>query len=336
MGCLRTSFPITDEHVGLTDEMTPDSGATFEDATDEDPGGKTENDATKVKVATWRSRSITIEPIIILNTIGSQLFDLTLKPLIYHKLCIHQFKANICENLHNESFSNEEDVIQTMSSHWLMYHQVGFYFPATFLTLMVYGTFSDKVSRRGAIIFPCVGQTLASVNVLIASVFIDSHVRYTLISSFLNGLGGGWVALYMALFSYLGDATSPNKLTMWIAISDGVWGITDALTSLFGGALLDHTSYVFVFSLSIAVNAVCVPYVLLFMKEPPRLTSSSPGDVSPGLLQKVWRDTKETLTCVFRKRPGNGRTHILLLMFSTASSMVVLSGKGSSLFSYYI
>ena len=287
------------------------------------------DDETIIEAKVWTPKLVTIEPVLILFSLGGSLLDLTMKPLIYHKICMRNFPQNICLNLHNETYLAEEKQIQSIVSYWLLYHQLVYYVPSFVLTFTVYGSLSDKVSRRASIALPAIGHLLQSVIFLLTSIFIESHVGYTLIGPMISGLAGGWVSFYMAVFSYLGETSAPDRRTYRVSLAEGYSSVSGVISMLGGGVLLDHTSYTAVFSITCGLYALGPIYVYLYMLEPPRPTPTpnltGVNQSRPNTCRRLWNSLKDSLTCVFRHRPNNGRARLLVcfMVIFTATSMIL-------------
>ena len=287
--------------------------------------GSNDNDDPVIETKVWTPRRVTIEPVLILFGISASLQELTIKPLIYHKICATNFPQNICQNLHNETYLAEEKQVQSMVSYWLLYHQVVYYIPSFVLTFTLYGPISDKVSRRAAIALPTVGHFLQCVVFLMTSIFLESHVGYTLIGPIVSGLAGGWVSFFMAMFSYLGEASTPDVRTCRVSVAEGCGSVAAVVALAGGGVLLDHTSYVAVFSISCGLFALCPIYVYSYMLETPRIKHASPSNQDSNVCGRLWKSLLDSWMCVFRRRPDNGRARLLVsfMVVFTATSVLL-------------
>ena len=263
----------------------------------------------------WKPRLIHIEVVFLFTCVGWGLEIPTLYSLMYDKTCFSNFHRNICENLGNSNSSNQEDVVQSTTSYWIFYYYLVNNIPPIGL-IFVYGTMSDKLSRRAIIAVPCAGHLLGNLNNLLMAIFMDSHVAYSLVGAVVSGLCGGWVALYMAVFGYLGEVTPEKNRTLRVSIALGVSLVSFSGAYMIAGFVYDHTSYVVVFSLSSAAFGLSVPYTYMWIREPPR-KARQPGTGRPdskfGLL---WYHIKDAVAFLFEERPNNGRTHLLVCLLA--------------------
>ena len=267
---------------------------------------------------TWQPRLINIEPVIFLFVVASALMDPTISALVYKKICVAKFNYNICESLHHSNHSDEEDAVQGESSHWILYHNLCYEIPAILLALL-YGSFSDNVSRRAAIALPCIGQMISGLTFIVNAYYIDSYVGYTLFGQIISGFTGGWIACFMAIFSYLGEATSADKRTQRVMIAEGVAAIGIAGSLIASGYLLDHTNFITVFSLASALNLVAAVYCFVGLAEPPR---SSDQRIQGNVIVAFARKFKETIICVFRRREDNGRPRLIVSLLIVLTGMI--------------
>lgn len=273
--------------------------------------------------AIWNAPLIHIEPVIFLFVVAAAYQDPTVNALVYEKVCKSHFNASVCTALHNVNHSEQEDTVQGESSHWILYHNLCYEVPAIFLALL-YGSFSDNVSRRAAIALPCIGQALCGINFILNSYYMESAVVYTLIGQLISGFTGGWIACFMALFSYLGEATSEDSRSFRVMVAEGVAAVGSAGALITSGVLLDNTNYITVFALSVTLNGVAAIYCFVWMKEPPKKAKAY---ISKNVLFHFWDKFKETLVCVFRKREVNGRAKLIASLIVVLTGMISFNSK---------
>ncbi len=283
--------------------------------------GETCEHCLLIKMAVQLKKSVsgfmketTVEPIMFLYTLAS-LHHPALQALIYQKACLMDFTDDICDNLMNENLTAEEDAVQTEASLWFMYENICFEVPCIFVTLF-YGTISDSWSRKASLVLPVIGQLLSVITYMINVHFMDSHVGYILIGRVISGLFGGWLTIHMAMSSYLSAFTTEKTRTSRIAIMQGIHSLAAAVAGITSGFILDNTSFVFVFSLTMAIYVVTILYTIIFLKELER-------DIQNRKANQNWTTKSCTgfldtatasLKCLLKKRRFNRRVHCFVIL----------------------
>ena len=270
---------------------------------------------------------VTVEPVLLLVSMAKALMLPTLAALTYRKVCLSHFSVNICNDLHNDSLKEIEIVVQVKSSYWLLVLNLSKSIPAFFLCFF-YGSLSDKVSRKAALLIPVCGHVLGSLVYLIQSIYIELPVASLLIGCLLIGLSGGWSTCNMAAFSYMSDIITEKERTFRIAVGEAMIIIGIGVSVLVGGMLLDVTSFQFVTSLPLAIYCLLLIYIVCWMKEPSKSTSIGPTSFCAMLrLLCNFRSIRDAVGCVFRKRKQRRRMHILMTCVNVFMSNMALNGK---------
>ena len=288
-------------------------------SSDEAPDDKKEQ--TKKK---WRPRLITIEPVLFLYLFAGGLQGPAFNALIYRKVCLMGYPEATCLNLHNATFHAEEDIVQKGTSYWFLWQNLCFEIPSILLSF-VYGALSDHVGRRVVIAFPAIGQIISVATFAMNARYMESHVGYMLIGGVFSGFSGGWITLFLASFSYLGEVTSVKDRTKRVFIAEGVAGLSVGISYVLSGIILDHTNFIFVFSLSATLYGISVIYVFLYIKEPPK----DPEKMAQPYTSKssfYWNRFKGAFTTVFKKREGSGRSRVIVCLLIVLFNMISMNG----------
>ena len=283
---------------------------------------RTESRLTKIR------RIITVEPPVFLFMFAIGMHAPALQALTYHKVCLmdFEFHPSVCENLKNESYHSEEDMVQTGSSHWFLYQNLCFELPAIVLSFF-YGSLSDHFSRRLGLALPLFGQTLSVLNYIISSVYMKSHVGYILIGQIISGCFGGWITFLLSVFSYLSEITSKTARTSRIAVVEAVISLSIALSYFLSGIVLDHTSYKFVFTLSLFLYVLGIVYIYTWLMVLPK-EKGIQGAVCTRLGSVfTFARVRESFTCMLKKRAHGGRKRVLILLVCVFTSAVSYNGN---------
>ncbi len=255
---------------------------------------------------------ITVEPAIFLFVLAGELSGTTLLAFIYYKACINRFSndTSICPNLHNETYKAEEDLVQTDSSHWLIYIYYFTNIPCIFMTI-IYGIISDAYSQKAVIAMPLIMCGMQSLVFILMSLFPSAPSELFLLASFFMGLGGGWATFFSQALAYVACVTSEEKRTERIAIANGMYNIAAIIAFSSGGVLLDHTSFTFVFCTCFILNAIGAMYTYIRIENV--IVKSNKWSYS-SFCKNIMFDFKDSIKIVTRKRPHNKRCQIIALL----------------------
>ena len=273
-----------------------------------------------MKVTTRRkvvllAQSITVEPVLFLYMYVTFTSFISVQALVYDKVCIRNFNATVCDNLKNETFKEQEDRIQKITSHWLMYMNLAMGIPSLFVVGLFLGPWGDRVGRKIPVIFPLIGQILAGISNTLNAHYINAPLAYILIGNFLNGLFGGYIAALMANYSYIAHVSTFQTKTVKIGILEAMIFLSGTIGTAVSGVMLDGTSYVFVFVLITGVTFLALIYTVVRVEnikpEGNQLYEESPGYCYGLILGSV----KDVIYCVYNKRRSKEFSILAVLMF---------------------
>lgn len=118
---------------------------------------------------------------------------------------------------------------------------------------------------------------------------------------------GSWVVFNMAVYSYLADITQVESRTKRMGWMDAVWYVGGPIGTWMGGWLYHTYGYVSVFSVSAALWAICLVYVIVLVKE-------SVVTFQTEHRGKPFLSVLDMGRAAFRSYPDRGRMHLLALM----------------------
>ncbi len=243
----------------------------------------------------------------------------------YRKVCLREVNDSfICDNLHNKSHHDLEDVVQSQTSYWFLWQNLCYELPAIVLSFL-YGSVSDHYSRKLALALPSLGQALSMCNYLINSVYMDWHVGYLLVGQVISGLFGSWITCLLAAFSYLSEISSSEKRTVRISVAEGILSLSIAGSFLLSGVILDRTGYPVTFGLCVGIYMINVVYVIAALRERPR---DAKGALNLSCREALGFDRiKEAFACVFRKREDGNRKKVLMILACLFTANFSYSGE---------
>ncbi len=263
---------------------------------------------------------ITVEPTIFLYSFAYCLQMPAEQAFIYHKQCHYIFNdSNICDNLKNNTFKNEEDLVQTESAYWMSYFNFCMMLPTMVMTI-IYGIISDKYSRKNIIIIPLFGSVLDNLCFVFMTIWPDLPFQFLLLGKLLVGFAGHWQTLFMETACYIASITNTDQRITRLSIINGQWYIAVSVSFFIGGSLLESTSFRFIFALSGVVNILAILYTVIFIREVSLSSSEEHHKERGSEVYNLFKTLK--ITCIdlrdgfknlVRKRPKNNRQHLLVI-----------------------
>lgn len=169
----------------------------------------------------------------------------------------------ICDNLYlNDTYDPYLEQTQKNTSKWTFYSNLCFNIPALY-AVALYGSWSDRFSRKTPLLFAPIGSIVNITCCILSAVYIDSNVNYLLIGQFVDGLSAGFAGFLMAAFSYTSHVTPGRQRTWRLALVYASQTLAFAVSSFASGVLLEATSYVVVYGISLMIVGVMLLYIII-------------------------------------------------------------------------
>ena len=143
------------------------------------------------------------------------------------KVCYQTFNSTVCKHLGRHTFKKQEDFVFSKAATWNAFIHFAGFFPATIIILPL-GAMADLVSKKKVILLLATASLLSCLINLCSSVFMNLHVGFIALASFVTcffGEAPGCVAL-CCIYS---ASASPDNRPMAVSI---------ALASVEGGILV--------------------------------------------------------------------------------------------------
>ncbi|XP_006795635.1 thymic stromal cotransporter homolog [Neolamprologus brichardi] len=162
-----------------------------------------------------------IEPIIVLEQLGSTLFDTALQMVVRDR----------CANATDPGHSSEDAQQKAMTDFYMINNliiQLTPIFPALFLARL-----SDRGRRKAPIVSPLTGYLLSRV-ILLLVVVLNLPLQVMFAAGTLLGLSGGFTAYWpgvMTLASLGSTAADRSKVLMRVEFTYGLAGVVGSLAS---------------------------------------------------------------------------------------------------------
>lgn len=219
--------------------------------------------------------NITVEPLLAGLIIPSVISMFTMINLNLDKACRVnlQFNDTVCDSLvkrGNNNFSNyEKEVQKLISSIDIWRGVVRTALPC--IIIMFLGSWSDRTGKRKiCILLPIFGEVLTSVsNIINVYFFYEIPVQITVFleTIFMAGTGG-WVTMFLGVFSYISDITSEETRTFRVGLVNFCMTVGIPIGIGASGFLLQRLGYYGIFSMTTTLFTLVLLYGIFCLKEP--------------------------------------------------------------------
>lgn len=287
---------------------------------------------------------MTVEPMLAWYTIGCIVSSLAMQNLNLEKACRVNLAYNqtVCDALtvrETANYTDAEEAVQqivTSMAIWKTFLQS--FLPAIIIPFV--GSWSDRKHRRKpAMLFPITGEIMTIFGFITCTYyFYEVPMEVSgLIEALFPALTGGWMTMYMAVFSYMGDVTSVENRTLRIGIVNLCASISVPVGTLVSGFLFQLIGYYGVFFLSTFIHILSFTYGytrVIESRSPSTpittktlLEKNEEQEVFKGVVAFIVdffdvRHIKETMRVAFKSGEHNQRRRVILLMVV----VIVVSG----------
>lgn len=271
--------------------------------------------------------NITVEPLLAGLIIPSVISRFAMGNLNLDKACRVNlaFGDEICDALVQKKSTNyseyEKEVQKLISSIDIWKGIIQTALPC--IIIMFLGAWSDRTGKRKiCIMLPIYGEVLTSLNNLLnVYFFYEIPVQITVfLETLFPAITGGWVVMFLGVFSYISDVTSEESRTFRVGLVN--FCMTAGLPIGIGlsGFLLQKMGYYGIFSTTTVLFILILLYGTFCLKEPdqflkdkglPTIERADNSHVSFFNVSHI----ADTVSVAFHKRPGNKRAKVLLTLF---------------------
>lgn len=155
--------------------------------------------------------------------------------------------------------------VEALVSHWNLYINLGGFFVSIF-SVTLFGSWSDSVGRRPALILPAAGMALQTAIYLLV-MYLELHVAFFLLGRILSGLTGDYNLILASCFSYVADTSERRARTFRVAILEACLGTAGMVASIGGGQWRKAQGYINPFWLAFAASLAATLYAAFFLRE---------------------------------------------------------------------
>ncbi|XP_037398174.1 proton-coupled folate transporter isoform X1 [Pygocentrus nattereri] len=281
-------------------------------------------------------RIVTVEPVIFFYMTSTFIMLPAYQQLVIDK---------VCQELHGGTCNGHEDdkEVESQTSYMLLLYTVILSLVSVTPAMML-GSWSDHAGRRCVMVLPFL-LSLLSGGVLVAMVLVQSmSVYWCLLTAGLLGLTGGHVSIFLSSFSYLADVTmdSASSRTLRMAVAEAMIFVGGMVGFLLSGFLEQEFNLLAAFVAYLCCSVLAILYILLWLRDP-RVTSvvifPPKEDGGPDSENRqsglfILKYAKMSFKAVFRRRSGQDRLKLHLLILCSFINNLVAVGEQSILLLY--
>lgn len=273
-------------------------------------------------------RGISVEPVLFLHNIASQIVWIASQDLMIDKACKvnFNFDENICSNLNK--YKDRQEAVQDLVSEFMMWRSI-FETCIKVIFILFLGAWGDRWGRKRPLVMCLTGLMLEAVVHLINSRVTSGSLETMMISSVPYSLGGGVMALLMLCFAHLADSSKSRQRTLRMGFLDSAYYLGSPVGNAIVAPLLDSGGYVGAFGLSIAIYLLTIIYVVVKISP----IRAREAEVESRALCDVSQIT-DAVAVTVKPRPNRATLHILLLIMALLFDSLPVSGEGGFRYLY--
>ncbi|KAK3907877.1 Proton-coupled folate transporter [Frankliniella fusca] len=289
------------------------------------------HDQSKSKVPGRRILGMTVEPVIFLSMLGSNLSGVLLTNLLMIKTCEYMKLPINCTDMETESGGPYEKEIQpyvaTIGMYKLIYETV----PPAIMSFFI-GSWSDTYGRKPLMIAPLIGYCLNFL-LLILYTWFDLPPMFVILTNTPLALLGGSMIFFTGAFCHVTDTSPKEDLSYRLALAEGMLylGILCGNTAapyLFN--LIPSHGYEAVFGLSFCMCFCALLYTIFLIPESVKSREASLIERLKALFD--YKQVIDLFRICFGHHEGHSRPIRLMIVAVTMLSLLAMEGTLATAF----
>ncbi|KPJ15904.1 Solute carrier family 46 member 3 [Papilio machaon] len=129
---------------------------------------------------------------------------------------------------------------------------------------------------------------------------------------------GGWVMVYLGVFSYISDITSEESRTFRVGLANLCMTAGIPIGTALSGILLKLLGYYGIFAITASIYVITLSYGLFYLKKNSKPSSGENEETKPVTISELATLIKETILVAFKKRDGKTRKKIIITLLTVA------------------
>ena len=288
-------------------------------------------------------QNITLEPVMLLYGVVGSIDRVASSQLILDKTCLNDFgfPEDVCLNLSNGSFPDNNTVVQNTVAQFNVYESiVDHLFPI--ICSFFLGSWSDNFGRKWLLYFYFLIRMVEGSSMMLNAFFMDWPKEFLLFTVNLPvALSGGHITFSMGIAAFITEISSPEQRTFRLAMIHFVSSLGGPLGTKIGALLWTYggggeQGYIWVFGTGLVGKAVTLAFLVARLE----LFKWTPGPVNTEQEERVVKrrnalslsHIKDSLRTCFKERPNNKRFYLLL--YTAVMLTIFLPFFGEHIVSY--
>ncbi|KAJ8732514.1 hypothetical protein PYW07_015113 [Mythimna separata] len=189
------------------------------------------------------------------------------------------------------------------------------------LLVIFMGAWSDRTgNRKVCILMPIFGEFMVCISNLLSTFFFyDIGVEVTMFfEAFFPAVTGGWVMVYLGVFSYISDITDEESRTFRVGLVNLCMTAGIPIGTALSGILLKVLGYYGIFIIAGVIYTITFSYGFFYLESNTKPRTDKNEKVEPVTCSDMVTLVKETGEVAFKKRDTNFRKKIILTLLVVA------------------
>ncbi|CAL1274741.1 unnamed protein product [Larinioides sclopetarius] len=275
---------------------------------------------------------ITVEPFLFFCLLGYTARLVSFQSLLMDRSCrnIYEFDDSICGNL--DKHANEKLKSSVTGNNLYTAVMLLGSLPAAVVAIFL-GPWSDKYTRKYPMIMSATGMFFEALATAILTFFPRISPIWYVVATIFTGLSGGLIISMSSAASYISDITDERSRAGRFAVVEFANISAIVMGNLVGGQIYKSYGYQEVMVISPISFGCAILYAIIIIKETkPPITRDRFCEVAGDLIRLD--NIKKSYDTCSKKRPGNIRLQIWLLIYISCWQRFTNMGMISVLFSF--
>ncbi|CAL4225455.1 unnamed protein product, partial [Meganyctiphanes norvegica] len=253
-------------------------------------------------------RSIQVEPVVLCHAFGVGIDNVFLTNLFVDKVCDIQlnYSSEVCTNLDSGDYPDQENEVQKLVSLYVMYQHFVVFLPMIFGIILLSG-WSESHGLKTPLIINNAGLLVKCIFLMACSHWWFLSPEYVLWSLLPMGMTGGFSALFMCVYSFIGLTVDEKSRTTRMSMIVVIEFSAAAVGGVLGDFIFQKYRYFGVFAAQAISYLISVLYIIMYLDNPIPKQQTNEVKTSKRLISGM----KNTLTVAFKKREDGSRAKII-------------------------
>ncbi|XP_018497613.1 proton-coupled folate transporter [Galendromus occidentalis] len=281
----------------------------------------------KIKVTLEFIRNLKLEAFLLVYVMAFSMRLMITQDLLLTKTCLHHlnYSEQMCSHPTEEVKSETEKIANTVNLFTILVQLV----PSALLSIFV-GTWSDRYGNKMPILIAILGGLVTDFGNAFTAVYMESSLYWSVLAALPNGISGGLVSVWAAVYSHATISTSPDLRTVKFLMITLAIQLGFPFGQFISGQVFKSWGYVPVYAVSFTLLLACFVWMLIMVRG-----QKNPGVSKLTMAKDFFKldNFVEGVRTTVRERPNSGRKQILLMLATMC--VIVLNAETTRSVTYY-